>query len=129
MANKRLPDNVLRMQGTYRKDRHGDPDKKPLAASSKAPTCPSWLPASAKAEYRRVVKALAEYGILTPLDRGIMAQYAVLHAHMVDSPETFNAALHGQYRLIQVELGFTPSSRSKLDGLRQDDDDDGDPLA
>jgi phage terminase small subunit len=135
MARKRVPDNVHKLQGTYRSDRHlkrpptpahirtGATDKAPPAVTlSKPPSCPKWLPEAAKKEWRRVVKVLAEYNILSALDQGIMAQYCCLHAQLQEFPEGFSAALHGQLRLLLVELGFTPSSRSKLTALQGGED-------
>jgi len=65
MANKRKPDNVHLLSGTHRKDRHGDPREKPKVAGSITATPPEWLPEAAKVEWKRVVKLMAESGVLT----------------------------------------------------------------
>lgn len=40
-----------------------------------APTCPSWLTAEAKAEWRRVVPELERLKLLSKIDRGALASY------------------------------------------------------
>lgn len=131
MANRRIPHNLHLLHGTFKPSRHGDRKKAQDAAAitHRPPSCPSWLQGESRREWRRVCKAMAEYNILCALDRGIMSQYCSLWSQLVDAPERFNAALHGQLRLLQESLGFTPAARSKLGTLRQQDDDDGDPLA
>ena len=42
----------------------------------KIPTAPSWLDADAKREFGRVGKLLFEAGVITVLDRGVLAMYA-----------------------------------------------------
>lgn len=73
--------------------------------------------------------ALKEYGVLTALDRTALSQYCFLYSQLVEAPESFSAALHAQLRLVMIELGLTASSRSKLNMLREDENEDYDPLA
>ncbi len=62
---------------TERARRRGAPE--PKAATVKAPpgapTAPSWLSAEAKAEWKRVVPALDELGLLATVDRAALATY------------------------------------------------------
>ena len=44
------------------------------------PTCPSWLPATAKDEWRRVAKELHRLGLLSRIDRSILAGYCQVYA-------------------------------------------------
>ncbi|TXS89580.1 hypothetical protein [Parahaliea aestuarii] len=71
-----------------------------------------------------MVKALAEFNVLSALDRGIMVQYTLLYAQLIEEPWAFTASQHGQLRLCMVELGFTPSARSRLTALQRTDGED-----
>ena len=58
----------------------GNPGKRAINRSEPkpaegAPTCPSWLPVEAKAEWKRVVPELERIGVLTKVDRGALAAY------------------------------------------------------
>ena len=120
-----LPPETVTAMGehakTHRKDRHGSHSKGPATVINKPPSCPSFLTPSAKKEWRRVIKALQPYNILTDLHRACISQYCLLWAQMVDAPDSFNGALHAQLRLLQVELGFTPSAMAKLAAMQQAD--------
>lgn len=58
----------------------GNPGRRPLNLSEPkpeggAPACPGWLHRHAKAEWRRLVRALAPAGMLTQADLGVLAGY------------------------------------------------------
>lgn len=113
MANKRLPDNVHKLRGTLRKDRHGDPSSKPKL-KNQIPRMPTWLNANGKAEWKRITKEMKKMGIITNADRTVLAQYCQLYSELVADREEFTAAKHTQLRYCQIELGLTPSARSKI---------------
>ena len=113
MSNKRKPDNVHLLQSTYKKGRHGTQDQKPKV-EKKLPTMPTWLSARAKTEWKRICKVLEDAGILTEADQAVLAQYCMLYAELQTEKTEFQAAKHTQLRLCQVELGMTPSARSKI---------------
>ena len=115
MANKRKPNAVHKLNGTLRKDRHGDDGG--IEFSGAVPTPPKILKGEALKEWKRVVPELKKIGLLTLFDRMVLCQYCVLTAEFFASQtagEPLSAAWHNQYKLIQQELGFTPSSRSSL---------------
>jgi len=120
MANKPLPANIHLLQNTHRKDRHGDPKKKPKL-KNQLPTCPRWLPVDAKAEWKRICKVMNQSGVLTEADQTTLTQYCLMCSEMKEEKENFPAAKHTQLRLCCVELGLTPSARSRL---TVDNDDD-----
>ena len=71
------PVKILKLRGTYRRDRHeGVPDP-----PAKAPPCPTWFGKSApwgkmaRQEYRRLSRALAAIGVLTEIDRDTLLAY------------------------------------------------------
>jgi len=129
MANPRKPDNVHRLNGTYKPDRHGDPDTKP-EWSEEAPEMPDYLDDLGRAEWERVMRDTPA-GVLTKTDVTILTQYCLLVSRLIAWAKfriecsediemgkllAFTAADHTQLRLIQQELGFTPSSRGKIGG-------------
>ncbi len=71
-----LPRNVHAMRGTRpRADRDGPTS--PVKLKPAAPEPPAWLDGEALAEWRRVVPALDEQGLLSSVDRAILSSYAV----------------------------------------------------
>lgn len=65
------PLKLLKLQGAYRKDRHGGSLE--LSAADLKP--PTWLKKEGRAEWSRVCRALAESCVLTLADRGALAIY------------------------------------------------------
>lgn len=66
----------------------GNPGKRPLnhaepKPTKGAPTCPVWLDAEAKAEWKRVVPELKRIGVLTKLDRAVLVAYCQAWADFV----------------------------------------------
>lgn len=120
MANKRLPDNVHKMKGTLQPCRHGKAEDKPNIVI-KPPSAPSMLSTGAKREWTRVCKVLAKANVLAETDRVTLAQYCELYAEFAEDPREFTAAKHTQLRLLNVELGFTPSARAKLKPIETGD--------
>lgn len=126
----------------------GNPGKRPLNGSEpqfapEAPTCPRHLNAPARREWRRVVKVLADAGVMTMVDRAILALYcqaygrwviaedriAELEAQEPDSGmvqltpnkmETQGVWLQIANRAMEQtkkyagELGMTPAARTKI---------------
>ena len=113
MARMRKPDNVLKLEGNYDKNRHGDPDGK-VDIEAEIPDKPDFFDDHASGEWDRVVTVLHKKGLLTALDRTILAQYCVLYGKFAANPEGFMATDHTQLRMQEQELGFTPSSRGKI---------------
>ena len=113
MGNMRKPDNVLKLSGSYRKDRHGEVGDK-LNVTPDMPDKPGFLSDVAGAEWDRVTAVLEKKGLLTELDRTILAQYCALYGKFAADPEGFQATDHTQLRMQEQELGFTPSARGKI---------------
>lgn len=101
-----------------------------------APTCPEWLGAEAKAEWRRLAPRLIAMGLLTTLDRAAFVCYCTAYGHWKECQRVIRQ--HGEVyvtgsgrikerpevvmarqwvRLMKdfaVEFGLTPSSRARL---------------
>ncbi|WP_292047709.1 MULTISPECIES: phage terminase small subunit P27 family [unclassified Brevundimonas] len=101
-----------------------------------APKAPTWLPDTAKAEWRRVAPILAERKILTDADLGSLENYCLAIGQirdcqktLADLPSPFFAGDSGTprphpairvmhaamtlSRQLAAELGLTPVSRSR----------------
>lgn len=119
----------------------GNPGKRPINGRepqppSSLPTCPSHLSPTAKAEWKRLAKVLNEIGVLTQVDRTVMAAYCQAYGRWVEAEKKLQetpAILKTPAGYIQqspwlsisnkqmelmakfmAELGLTPASRSRL---------------
>jgi P27 family predicted phage terminase small subunit len=132
-GRKPLPSNVVRLRGNPGKRRLNDAEPRP---SPRVPTCPACLDGEARKEWKRLVAELAQLGLLTRLDRGLLAAYCQAHAlwveavssigrygTMVKSPNGFPmqspyiAVANKQVEImvrIASEFGMTPSSRTRI---------------
>ena len=132
-GRKPLPSNVVRLRGNPGKRRRNDAEPRP---APRVPTCPACLDGEARKEWKRVVAELTELGLLTRLDRGLLAAYCQAHAlwveavssierygTMVKSPNGYPmqspyvAVVNKQVEImgrIAAEFGMTPSSRTRI---------------
>ena len=125
----------------------GNPGKRPLNNNepkpSGIPSCPAFLDSSAKKEWKRVSKELIEIGILTSVDRSILASYCDAYSRWAQATEELNELRKAkgksvlvvgtktgypmqnpligiintaadQMRKFGAELGLSPSSRTRL---------------
>ena len=137
-GRKPLPSNVVRLRGNPGKRRlnHAEPRPAP-----RVPPCPACLGDEARKEWQRLAKELGELGLLTRLDRGLLAAYCQAHAlwveavssierygTMIKSPNGYPmqspyvAVANKQVEImvrIAAELGMTPSSRTPDPGRRE----------
>ena len=132
-GRKPLPSNVVRLRGNPGKRRLNDAEPRPAA---RVPPCPACLGHEARKEWQRLARELGELGLLTGLDRGLLAAYCQAHAlwveavssiqrygTMVKSPNGYPmqspyvAVANKQVEImvrIAAELGMTPSSRTRI---------------
>ncbi|MFH1485105.1 MAG: phage terminase small subunit P27 family [Chloroflexota bacterium] len=132
----------------------GNPGKRPLNLDQPQPRrgllrCPSWLRDEAKREWRRVAPELGRLGLLTELDRSLLASYCQTLARWRQCEEIL--AVHGRtywaasgqlrrrpeigiaqadqaaLRQLAAELGLTPSARGRM-GITPEKDEEEDPL-
>jgi len=80
-GRKAIPNKILELRGgsahTHRAPRN-DP-----VISAKIPICPAHLDKESKKEWRRVVKILDAIGLMTELDRSILAEYCEAYGKWV----------------------------------------------
>jgi P27 family predicted phage terminase small subunit len=132
-GRKPLPNNVVRLRGNPGKLGINDAEPRPAA---RMPACPACLGDEARKEWQRLAKELAELGLLTGIDRGLLAAYCQAHAlwveavssverygAMVKSPNGYPmqslyvAVANKQVDImvrIAAEFGMTPSSRTRI---------------
>jgi P27 family predicted phage terminase small subunit len=119
----------------------GNPGRRPLnenepAPPSTLPTCPAHLSDEAKKEWERLARVLNEMGVLTEVDRAVMAAYCQAYGRWVEAETKLRetplllktpagyvqqspwlSISHKQIEImakLMPELGLTPSSRSRL---------------
>ncbi len=141
-GRKRKPVATLKLQGTYRKDRHANHVPTPPCKLR----CPAWLDDYGKKHFRAAVKVLSEIpNLLASVDADALAQYAAAwsdfqsaHDHIKkhgaeieDTNGIFhsNPAVRRKYKAAEVirqimcRFGMTPSDRAGLHLPEGDDTD------
>jgi P27 family predicted phage terminase small subunit len=81
-GRKPLPSNVVRLRGNLGKHRLNDAEPRPAA---RLPPCATCLGGDARKEWQPLAKELGELGLLTRLDRGLLATYCQAHALWVEA--------------------------------------------
>lgn len=92
-------------------------DKGACVSSSGRPKRPDWLSDEVRREWNRVVPELQKAGVLSVLDRGMLAVYCSLWAQYAGGERRgvpIKAALISQMRAIAASFGLTPSDRARL---------------
>lgn len=94
---------------TQLKVMEGNPGKRPLndrepKPVSGAPSCPSWLPKSAKSEWHRVIKELDALGLVHKIDRAVLEGYAYWYSEWRDLAE--DLAENGRTVEVESENGY-----------------------
>jgi P27 family predicted phage terminase small subunit len=128
------PSALKLVQGTYRPDRAAANEPQPERVT---PSCPTWLDAEAKREWRRIVPELETLGLLTRIDRAALAAYCQSYSEwwameraIREKGRTQTNAMSGvvsarpevgmrdraltQMKAFLTEFGLTPSSRSRV---------------
>jgi len=79
---KKKPHALRLLQGTEKKSSKKDP-----RPESAIPSCPSFLNAVAKREWKRVTKELNAIGLISNLDRSMLAGYCTAWARFVEAEQ------------------------------------------
>ncbi len=109
-----MPDEVLMAKGTFRSDRHGDPDKKAKVEGPETWDAPEFLDDAGADEWQRIVDLYAHRGIITKAHLMPLAAYCVLASKLVREPRSFTSADHAQLRGYASTFGFTPVDSDKI---------------
>ena len=119
----------------------GNPGKRPINGREpkppkSLPTCPAHLSPTAKAEWKRLARTLNDMGVLTRVDRAVMAAYCQAWGRWVEAEKKLAetppilrtpagyvqqspwlSIANKQLELMakfMAELGLTPAARSRL---------------
>jgi P27 family predicted phage terminase small subunit len=130
---KPKPTRLKVLSGTLRSDRTNADEPEIVA---EIPACPRQLSATARKEWRRVARDLADMGLLSTFDRAALAGYCQAWATWIEAQESLqkygviikspsgylmqspylavaNKAFE-QMRLMLAEFGMSPSSRTRV---------------
>ena len=117
MANAPKSTAVLKLAGTFRKDRHAERSALPVE-EARAPTMPSFLKGAASSEWKRIIKVLKGRGNLSQANAATITQYCLMWRELEDNyngeGEPMGAAFHTSFRLVCAELAITPVSQIKI---------------
>ena len=114
MANKPKPINIHLLEGTQRKCRHGSPKDKPVIKEKISFTAPDWMTKNGAEEWTRITKIMDNTGVLTNADYSTLCQYCIMFGELKSKKGKFPATHHTQLRMCAVELGLTPSARTRI---------------
>jgi P27 family predicted phage terminase small subunit len=142
---KPKPSHIKLMEGTYRKDRVPKNEPRPKA---RAPSCPAWLSAEGKAEWKRQVGELSELGLLSTLDRGALTVVCEAWSDFMEASKLVDK--HGRisvtdngnviqhpavgmknkaaqlYLKACSEFGMTPAARTRVEAAAPEKEEPGD---
>ena len=132
-GRKPLPTHLKLVKGTARPHRLNKDEPRPSVAQ---PEAPAHLDERAKAKFVAMAEMLARHGVMTELDAGALARYAVIWCRWIDAEaeikrrgpvvkteggnviqNPFLAVANKcllQMAQIENEFGLTPSSRSRI---------------
>ncbi len=135
---KPVPTAIKLQRGTFRADRAVANEARPIGK----PTCPKWLNADAKKEFRRVVKMLSAMGLIGAVDGNAIIRYATTWVRwrqalqMIEKagevsvykdaegkvkaiqPSAFASIIRGlseELSRIETAFGMNPSARSRIE--------------
>ena len=130
MGNRPTPSAINKLRGNPGRRGRNKLEPKPCQGID---TRPAWLNPEAKREWARIVPELELIGLLTKVDRAILAIYCEIWGQFVDAVKAgkpLNVPAMAQMRLYAVEMGLTPAARVKLQVERAvPPPEDGDPWA
>lgn len=119
MVARRTPNNVHKLKGTYRADRHGDVLSGYQPPTAGYPRPPEYLSDVALAVWREVERAMGKCNLYTQADAAKVARYCCIEAEFRADPGEFPAAKLSQLRLIERDLYLDPEARAKVGGGSQ----------
>jgi P27 family predicted phage terminase small subunit len=134
-GRKPIPSKIHLLQGGKKKTHRKPNDREPKPPTI-IPKCPRHLDREARAEWRRMIKELEPLGILTKLDKAVFAVYCQAYSTWAQATRKiqemgmvritksgyteqnpfFPIANKAKEQMMKalIELGMTPSSRSRI---------------
>lgn len=137
----RTPTPILEARGSRWPERRGNDE---MRLPVERPSCPSWLTAEARAEWRRIVPQLEQAGVIAKVDRALLAAYCEAWGEFVKMVQliqqqgeliktTNGNVIHHPYLsvrnrarqvLLQLaqQFGLSPSARTRIRSHEQEQD-------
>ena len=116
---KPKPTALKVLHGTARPDRVKTHELMPTPG---IPTMPGWLLPEAKSEWRRVVRDIGHTGVITMVDRSLLAVYCQLWARFVEgerSGDQIPTSRLTRMQSLAAEFGIGPAIRARMDMARE----------
>ena len=110
-VHNRKPDNVHKLRGTYRKDRHGDESEK-VEFEDAVPEPPPFLDDDAREAWFFVCGEMKTAGILKRAYKYTISGFCTLWSQFSRNPAEFKD--HTQLRQYLDALGLSPQAASRL---------------
>jgi phage terminase small subunit len=114
MANRRTPDNVLKLKGTFRPDRHASKVSGYEPPAPGYPQPPEYLAGAQLAVWLEVESVMQGCNLYTQADAAKLARYCCIEAEFRADPALFPAAKLAQLRLMERDLYLDPEARAKI---------------
>ncbi|MGY8830820.1 MAG: hypothetical protein ACKVIS_14985 [Pseudomonadales bacterium] len=116
MAARRTPNNVHKLKGTFRPDRHAERVSGYQPPADGYPRPPEYLAGAALVVWGEVEKVMGACNLYTQADAAKLARYCCIEAEFRAAPVEFPAAKLSQLRLIERDLYLDPEARAKVGG-------------
>ncbi len=110
-GRKRLPDNVLKLRGTFRQDRRA---MESVQLEVSVPEPPNFLSDEALGEWQRVTPQLERLGLISELDRAALAAYCQAYGRWVEAERGLRLAR----QTASAESAATPELFGEENGAR-----------
>lgn len=101
-GRKRQPTALKVLHGSFVKNPQRQNQHEPEAPAD-TPTCPTWLDAIGKAEWKFIVGKLQQMNLQTSVDRPLLAQYCQYYSQWRKVTDHLNK--HGQIEIVSGENG------------------------
>ena len=141
----KTPTKTLKRRGSWRGVARAKAEPKPKTDLA-APKCPTWLPAAAKTEWKRIVPILIDMRIITTLDRAVLVAYCLAWSELKEATMALKKINHYyittdkgnlvQHPLVAVkrkaaealnrfaqQFGLTPAARPNIKAIEAGVDD------
>lgn len=114
MTARRTPNNVHKLKGTYRPDRHAERVSGYQPPAVGYPHPPEYLAGLALTVWGEVERVMGDCNLYTQADAAKLARYCCIEAEFRTSPIEFPAAKLSQLRLMERDLYLDPEARAKI---------------
>lgn len=120
--SRKIPNNVHKLNGTYRRDRHGQATEPVL--SPDYPDTPDYVVKypGALVVWNQIKSVMQGANIYTRAEGNKLARYCILEAEFRNNPLAFSemSTRLTQLRLLENDLYLSPESRARIGGKKNE---------